>query len=93
MATPTQALTFGDRRLQYRDDYVAVSRKALPSVELDGSELVFVGYDIVAPERGWNDYEQPLINEQGQAVDLEEADDYFTTKLKDDQVHPDRRPA
>lgn len=37
-------------------DFVAVSYRVQPKVELKDSELVFVGYGIVAPEKGWNDY-------------------------------------
>ena len=32
------------------------TKRALPQVELRHSELVFVGYGIVAPEYAWNDY-------------------------------------
>ncbi|HUH11907.1 MAG TPA: M28 family metallopeptidase [Longimicrobiales bacterium] len=38
------------------DDYTAVSRRMQPSVSVDGSELVFVGYGVDAPEYGWDDY-------------------------------------
>ncbi len=37
-------------------DYVAVSYRAVPEIAVEDSELVFVGYGINAPERGWNDY-------------------------------------
>ena len=37
-------------------DYVAVTYRAVPQIALSDSELVFVGYGINAPERGWNDY-------------------------------------
>lgn len=40
----------------FLDDYVAGSRRVQPEVSLDSSEMVFVGYGIVAPEFGWNDY-------------------------------------
>jgi Zn-dependent M28 family amino/carboxypeptidase len=39
-----------------RDDYVAVSRHVVPEVQVTESELVFVGYGVVAPEFGWDDY-------------------------------------
>ena len=32
------------------------TKRALPTVQLRGSELIFVGYGIIAPEYGWNDY-------------------------------------
>jgi rhodanese-related sulfurtransferase len=37
--------------------------------------------------RGWNDYEQPLVNDDGE-VEFEEADDYFTSKLRPEQIRP-----
>lgn len=41
----------------YRTDYVGASYRVQPRVEVSDSEMVFVGYGINAPERGWNDYE------------------------------------
>ncbi len=41
--------------LRYRDDYIMWSMRNEPEVKLTG-EAVFVGYGIVAPEWGWNDY-------------------------------------
>ena len=43
--------------LRYRTDMVAASYREQPRVSLDNSEIVFVGYGINAPERGWNDYQ------------------------------------
>jgi len=40
----------------YRADLVAASYRAQPRVSFENSEMVFVGYGINAPERGWNDY-------------------------------------
>ncbi|HUQ53982.1 MAG TPA: M28 family peptidase [Gammaproteobacteria bacterium] len=37
-------------------DFIAVSGVQAPSAALDNAELVFVGYGIVAPEYGWNDF-------------------------------------
>ena len=37
-------------------DWVGVSYREVPHVDLEQSELVFVGHGIVAPEKGWNDY-------------------------------------
>src|SRR5690606_35740563 len=39
-----------------RTDWVGVTYREQPRVALEDSELVFVGYGIVAPEKGWNDY-------------------------------------
>ncbi len=38
-------------------DYVAWTKRVVESESISDSELVFVGYGIVAPEYGWNDYE------------------------------------
>jgi Zn-dependent M28 family amino/carboxypeptidase len=42
--------------LSHRADFVANSYQTQPRVDLQNSEMVFVGYGINAPERGWNDY-------------------------------------
>jgi Zn-dependent M28 family amino/carboxypeptidase len=42
--------------LNQRADFVANSYQTQPRVDLQNSEMVFVGYGINAPERGWNDY-------------------------------------
>lgn len=42
--------------LQPSSDWVGVTYREQPRTELKDSELVFVGYGIVAPEKGWNDY-------------------------------------
>lgn len=42
--------------LTFLKDYVAVSRRFVPDIRLDASDLVFVGYGVVAPEYGWDDY-------------------------------------
>jgi len=36
--------------------------------------------------RGWADYEQPLINAQGEAVSEDDADDFFTPDLRPEQL-------
>jgi rhodanese-related sulfurtransferase len=40
--------------------------------------------------RGWNDYEQPLINDAGDTVTLEDADDYFLPRVSAEQMSPKR---
>jgi rhodanese-related sulfurtransferase len=39
--------------------------------------------------RGWNDYQQPLVDHRGRRVHEEEAERYFTPKLRPEQL--DRR--
>jgi Zn-dependent M28 family amino/carboxypeptidase len=45
-----------ERRLAWRDDYVAWTKRVSEKVSLDASPLVFVGYGVQAPEFGWDDY-------------------------------------
>ena len=40
----------------YGSEYVAGSYRVTPTTRIADSEMVFVGYGIVAPELGWNDY-------------------------------------
>lgn len=42
--------------LAYRRDMVIGTYRVTPKVAIKDSPVVFVGYGIVAPERGWNDY-------------------------------------
>jgi Zn-dependent M28 family amino/carboxypeptidase len=42
--------------LKWKDDVVAWSKHVAASASLQDSELVFVGYGVVAPEFGWDDY-------------------------------------
>jgi Zn-dependent M28 family amino/carboxypeptidase len=44
------------RTLAFGDDMVIGTRSGQPEVKIDGSELVFVGYGVDAPEQQWNDY-------------------------------------
>ncbi len=48
----------GGSRIEMKtlDDFVAFSQVEKPAVALDGREVVFVGYGIVAPEYRWDDY-------------------------------------
>ncbi|MEP6776992.1 MAG: M28 family peptidase [Chthoniobacterales bacterium] len=42
--------------LKFPEDYVASSARLQEEVKIDQSDVVFVGYGIVAPEYGWDDY-------------------------------------
>ncbi|OYY64212.1 M28 family metallopeptidase [Sphingomonas sp. 28-62-11] len=42
--------------LAYRQDMVIATYRVVPKIEVKDSPVVFVGYGINAPERGWNDY-------------------------------------
>ncbi len=45
-------------------------------------------YSLKTGVRGWNDYEQPLENNDGNPVDIDDADEYFTPKVKPEQQRP-----
>jgi hypothetical protein len=42
--------------LEYRRDFMAFSAVQRREARIDGAELIFVGYGIVAPEHQWDDY-------------------------------------
>lgn len=58
----------GDTKLdlKFPDDWIAVSRSPAPSVSLADNDVVFVGYGVVAPEYGWDDYKG--IDVQGKTL-------------------------
>ena len=55
---PRMSFTIGDKTidLKYPDDFVASSARLQPEIKVDKSDVIFVGYGIVAPEYGWDDY-------------------------------------
>ena len=72
-------------------EIVVVCRSGFRSI-LAAHSMMLLGYkNVVSLKtglRGWNDYDQPLIDRQEKEMDLEEADDYFTAKLRPDQLRP-----
>ena len=56
--TPSASFAVGGKTttLNYPDDYVASSARLQNEIKVENSDIVFVGYGIVAPEYGWNDY-------------------------------------
>jgi len=42
--------------LKWKDDVVAWTKHVAPSASISNSEVVFVGYGVVAPEFNWDDY-------------------------------------
>ncbi|KQS05136.1 peptidase M28 [Sphingomonas sp. Leaf357] len=59
-ATDVAPLTFTGGKTPvtaaYRKDLVIATYRVVPKVAIKDSAVVFVGYGINAPERGWNDY-------------------------------------
>lgn len=57
-SAPTASFVVGKQTttLNYPDDYVASSARLQEQIKVNNSDIVFVGYGIVAPEYGWDDY-------------------------------------
>jgi rhodanese-related sulfurtransferase len=72
-------------------EVVVVCRSGYRSV-LAAHSMQVLGYrNVVSLKtglRGWKDYEQPLVDQAGDAVDLDEADVYFSPRVRDDQMRP-----
>jgi Zn-dependent M28 family amino/carboxypeptidase len=62
------SFTVGDKAmdLKYADDFVASSARLQPEIKIDKSDVVFVGYGVVAPEYGWDDYKD--VNVKGKTL-------------------------
>jgi len=69
-------------------DIVLICRSGNRSV-LTTAVLQQLGYQSVSSLktglRGWNDYEQPMVNNNNEVVDIDIADDYFAVKIRPDQ--------
>src|SRR5690606_28114955 len=55
-ASNFEPLTIGGKADAFHQDWVGVTDREMPRMDLDASEIVFVGYGSNAPEKGWNDY-------------------------------------
>lgn len=64
--------------LVYRDEMFAWTTQVTEAVEVTESEMVFVGYGIVAPEYNWNDYEG--LDVKGKTVVMFVNDPGFATQ-------------
>ena len=55
---PSAEFTVAARRVpaEFKKDYIAVSQHFTPDVSVKDTDMVFVGYGVVAPEYGWDDY-------------------------------------
>ncbi|WP_404407733.1 M28 family metallopeptidase [Pseudidiomarina marina] len=81
LPTQVSAMSFSADDLdsfEYRTEMMAWSPRVQEDIELDNSEMVFVGYGIVAPEFGWNDYEG--LNVEGKTVVMLVNDPGFDTQ-------------
>ena len=65
-------------------DLVAVSQRQVPKVAIDKTDMIFVGYGVVAPEYGWDDFKD--VDVRGKTIvmlinDPQVADPTDPTKL------------
>ncbi|MFM8394320.1 MAG: peptidase M28, partial [Acidobacteriota bacterium] len=68
-STPLAKVSFaaGDRKIEpAEEDFLARSSRFVPQVDLRNSEMVFVGYGVVAPEYGWDDFKD--VDVRGKTV-------------------------
>lgn len=66
------------RDLAYKTNAVWATKRVAPEVAFDASDMVFVGYGVVAPEHQWNDYEG--LDVRGKTVVILVNDPGFLTK-------------
>ncbi len=62
----TVANSTGSESLQYSTDFMAWTKRVVGRAAVHQSEMVFVGYGIVAPEYHWNDYKD--VDVEGKTV-------------------------
>lgn len=68
----------GPLEVSHGDDAVMWTKRVTESVSLDASDMVFVGYGVVAPEYDWNDYEG--LDVEGKTVVMLVNDPGFATQ-------------
>ena len=58
LSTPESHVTVGGKTMDLvpKQDYVAWTIRPVPEVKVTNSDVVFVGYGVIAPEYGWDDY-------------------------------------
>ncbi len=74
-------------------EIVIVCRSGTRSV-MAAYTMQLMGYQNVASLktgiRGWNDYEQLLIDIEGNTVDIDDAEHYLANHVRDDQMNPSK---
>ena len=71
-------MKIGDTEYDFQKNSVYWTKRYQPSVSVENSDLVFVGYGVVAPEYNWNDYAG--IDVKGKTVVMLVNDPGFATK-------------
>ncbi|CAN5510653.1 hypothetical protein BH18VER1_BH18VER1_02850 [soil metagenome] len=67
-SAPTASFKVGENtmNLKFPDEYVAFSAQLKDEITVTNSDMVFVGYGVVAPEYGWDDYKD--IDVKGKTI-------------------------
>ncbi|NOZ65535.1 MAG: M28 family peptidase [Alphaproteobacteria bacterium] len=71
----------GVMNLRYGPEFMGWTERVMDKVSVSDSEMIFVGYGIVAPEYGWNDYEG--LDVHGKTVVVMVNDPGFATQNPD----------
>ncbi|MFT5669340.1 MAG: hypothetical protein ACI9WH_000152, partial [Glaciecola sp.] len=57
-ADPEMTLSMGNQIFTYKQGMVASSKREVSEINVNNSDIVFLGYGVNAPEYDWNDYEK-----------------------------------
>lgn len=68
----------GMTELEYGPEFMGWTQRVTDKVSVNDSEMIFVGYGVVAPEYGWNDYDG--VDAQGKTVVVLVNDPGFATQ-------------
>ena len=67
--TPEPSVSFnvGGKKLDLAtEEYLMIAGRYVPMTKIDSSDVVFVGYGVVAPEYGWDDFKD--VNVKGKTI-------------------------
>jgi rhodanese-related sulfurtransferase len=80
--------------VEARDHAIVVACRSGNRSALAAYTMQLLGYQHVSSMktglRGWNDYELPLVDAAGNKVPVDVADEFFTTRLRPDQMSPEK---
>lgn len=79
--------------VQARDKEVVVICRSGNRSALAALVMQVMGYEnavsLKTGVRGWNDFDSPLIDQDGNRVDPDDAEEFLASKVRDDQMGPD----
>jgi len=80
--------------VEARDRAIVVTCRSGNRSALAAYTMQLMGYRRVSSMktglRGWNDYELPLVDAAGNKVPVDVADEFFTARLRPDQMAPEK---